>query len=112
MRLYTCKLCQEKLPASHFRTHASKFIKKDGTVSQYRHPRHYCRECEAKKATQQRLMNEFERGTKGYHSGTAISIRTLLTMVKRRMRTAETFEQGQVWASVGLELNNLLIRTF
>jgi hypothetical protein len=93
-----------------FRMSVKSYVKKNGDLSTYEHPRSYCRYCESKRQAQNKLSREL-MGTVDFRSrnSVSVSLKTVLNGVKKRMNTEPDMELKYAWARVGLELNNLML---
>lgn len=103
-----CKRCKVRRQVSAFRKSYSKYTKKNGEITTHMHLHQTCRLCESEQTAHRKIEKELMAKV-GNH-GTSVSLRTVLGALKRRMNETEDMTLRYAYASVGMELNNLLLR--
>jgi hypothetical protein len=108
MEKRTCRDCGERKSTSQFASSKKMYTYKNGETVEHEGFRRVCRPCQARQAALQRVAKE-ALGRR-YNSGVSLSLRTVLTIIKREMNNEDSFEMKYAWAAVGIQLNNLLLK--
>ena len=107
-RYKLCSDCKERKPLTYFPYSEKKFIRKNGEVSVYCNHKKYCKSCASLRSKQRKVARELMG--KAYNNGTAVSLRAILGGIKRRMNQVDDMQMRFVYAQVGMEINNLLLK--